>query len=143
MPLVSWRGLQSHPRQLTLILTLWSFAMKRILQSGMPVLLLALMSTQAMSFGGNVGILFSISKITLDARAGLDPDRVDRVVSVKKGAEFVISKFDSSIIKEFSNAWRSSGNGMTDVESVVLILRMVNGGFKAFKQGSTNEHRQF
>ena len=116
--------------------------MKRILQSGMPVLLLAFMSTQAMSFSGNVTILFSIPRITLDAKADLDIDRVDRVENVKKGAEFVISKFDRSMIEEFSNAWRSSGNGMTDVESVVLILRMVNGGYKAFKQAATNEHRQ-
>jgi hypothetical protein len=115
----------------------------------MPVLLLAFMSTQAMSFSGNVGILFSIPRIALDAKADFDGDRVnrldrvERVENLTRGADFVISKFDQDMIKEFGNAWRSSGNGTTDVESVVLILRMVGGGFKAVKQGSTNEHRKF
>ena len=115
----------------------------------MSVLLLALTSTQAMSFSGNVTILFAIPKIALDAKAGLNGDRIDRldrverVESVKKGVEFVVSKFDHDIIKEFSRAWQSSGNGTTDVESVILILRMVDGGYKAVRQGTTNEHRRF
>lgn len=123
--------------------------MKRILQSGVSLLILALMSAQAMSFSGNVGILFAIPRIALDAKANENADRVnsldrvDRIDGLKKGTEFVISKFDRGIVKEFSSAWQSSGNGTTDVESVILILKMVGGGYKAVRQASTNEHRSF
>lgn len=123
--------------------------MKRILQPGMAFLLLALTNTQAMSFSGNVGVLFAMPSIMLDVKAEMSGervnrlDRVDRVDPFKKGAEFVISKFDRNVIKEFSKAWQNSGNGTTEVESVILILRMVDGSYQARSQGTTNEHRSF
>src|SRR5215216_4792815 len=98
MPLVSGRGLQSHPRLLTPILTVWSFVMKWILQPGMLVLLFALTSTQAMSFSGNIGIFLALPRIAIDAKSGINPDIVntvnpiEAVGTLKNGAGFVISK---------------------------------------------------
>jgi hypothetical protein len=123
--------------------------MKWILQPGMMVLLFALTSTQAMSFNGNIGILFALPNIAIDAKSGLSPDivnrvdRVETVESLRKGAGFIISKFDSNIVKEFSMAWQQAGNGTTDQESVVLILRTISGQYMARILGATNEHRSF
>jgi len=123
--------------------------MKWILQPGMMVLLFALTGTQAMSFNGNIGILFALPHIAIDAKAGINPDivnrvdRVETVESLKKGAGFIISKFDPGIIKGFSQAWQQSGNGTSDQESVVLILRTIGGGYVARNLGATNEHRSF
>jgi hypothetical protein len=123
--------------------------MKWILQPGMMVLLLALTSAQAMSYSGNMGILFALPKIAIDAKLEIDPDIVNRVEkveiveSLRKGAGFVISKFDRDMVKEFSVAWQQSGNGTTDQESVVLILKTISGRYVARSLGPTNEHRSF
>lgn len=123
--------------------------MKRILHSGIFVSILALTCGQAMSFSGNIGILLAIPKIALDTKIEMNGDRVnriergERVESLKRGAEFAVSKFDRQIIQEFGKAWQNSGNGMTDSESVVLILRAVGGGYMARRLGATNERRSF
>jgi hypothetical protein len=149
MPLVSWLGYQSHPSQLTPILTLWSLVMKRILQLGIVVLIVALARAQAMGAGGGISIFFAIPKVALDTKADTTGDRVNRIERAErvnpavKGADFVLSKLDPDMIKEFSKAWQLSGNGTTDSESVVLILRMMDNRYMAKTLGSTNEHRSF
>lgn len=123
--------------------------MKRILQLGIFVLICALARAQAMSPGGSISIFFAIPKIAPDAKADANGDGVnriepaERVNPLERGADFVISKFDPDIIKEFSKAWQISGNGTSDSESVVLILRMIGGRYMAKTLGSTNEHRSF
>ncbi|HVG19249.1 MAG TPA: hypothetical protein VNI02_09355 [Blastocatellia bacterium] len=123
--------------------------MKRILPSGIFVAIFALACGQAMSFSGGVAFLFTIPGIAPDIKADAGGDRVNRIERAEKverwgrGAEFVMSKFDRLIIKEFSRAWRNSGNGTTDSESVVLIFRMIDGGYLAKSLGATNEHRKF
>ena len=61
----------------------------------------------------------------------------------KRNADFVMSTFDKPIIDSFSTAWRRVGNGTLSEESVVLILRMANGGYSARDLGQTHEHKQF
>ena len=70
-------------------------------------------------------------------------ERAERVDRLGRGADFVISKFDRDIIKEFGKAWQHCGNGMTDSESVILIFRTDGGGYTARSMGTTNEHRSF
>jgi hypothetical protein len=123
--------------------------MKRILQSGIFVLIFVFTGSQAMSFSGGITIIFAIPKIALDAKTDIDGDRVnrmergERVEKLERGAEFVISTFDPEIIHEFHRAWQNSGNGTTDSESVVLIFRKVGGGYMARTLGATNERRSF
>jgi hypothetical protein len=123
--------------------------MKRILQLGIFVSIIALTSSRAMSFSGGIGVLLAIPKFAINTNADAGGDRVnriergERVERFERGAEFVISIFDRHIVTEFGKAWRSSGNGMTDSESVVLILRMLGGGYAAKSLGATNERRQF
>jgi hypothetical protein len=123
--------------------------MKRILQLGTFVSILTLTTGQAMSFNGGISVLFAIPTFAINTNADVGGDRVnrmergERVERFERGAEFVISTFDRQIIKEFGKAWRNSGNGMTDSESVVLIFRMLGGGYAARSLGATNERRQF
>jgi hypothetical protein len=58
-------------------------------------------------------------------------------------ADFVISKFDKSVVESFGKAWMRVGDGSLPKESVVLILRMYDGSYRARDLGSTNEHKQF
>jgi hypothetical protein len=123
--------------------------MKRILQLGIFVSILALTTSQVMGFSGGISVLFAIPKFAIDTNAEAGGDRVnriergERVERFERGAGFVISIFDRKIVAEFGNAWRSSGNGMTDSESVVLIFRMIGGGYLAKSMGATNERRKF
>jgi hypothetical protein len=123
--------------------------MKRILQVGISVSIFALTTGQAMSFNSGISILLAIPRFAINTNAEVGGDRVnriergERVERFERGAEFVISIFDRRIIQEFSKAWRNSGNGMTDSESVILIFRMLGGGYAAKSLGATNERRQF
>lgn len=123
--------------------------MKRILQLGIFVSIFALTGSRAMSFNGGISVLFAIPKFAIHTNADVSGDRVnriergERVARFERGAEFVISIFDRQIIAEFGKAWRNSGNGMTDSEGVVLIFRMLGGGYMAKSMGATNERRQF
>lgn len=69
-------------------------------------------------------------------------DRVDRA-SFDRSSRFVISRFDRKMIGEFSRAWIRAGDGTAANESVVLILRMVGGGYSARSLGTTNQNRAF
>jgi len=55
---------------------------------------------------------------------------------------FVPSGFQR-IIKEFDMAWRASGDGTNNRESVVLIFRMADGSYTGRLQGFTNEYKRF
>ncbi|HEX8088558.1 MAG TPA: hypothetical protein VF762_06870 [Blastocatellia bacterium] len=123
--------------------------MKRILPPGIFVALFALACGQATGFNGGVDALLAIPLIAFDTKPYANGERVNRVdregrvERPARGAEFVISKFDRDIIKEFGKAWRNSGNGRTDYESVVLIFRMIDGSYRARNLGQTNERRSF
>jgi hypothetical protein len=123
--------------------------MKRILPSGIFVAIFALACGQAAGLPGGVGALFAIPMTAFDARPDATGERVNRIDRAARaerpdrGAEFVMSKFDRDIIKEFGKAWRNSGSGRTDYESVVLIFRMIGGGYGARNLGQTNERRSF
>lgn len=69
-------------------------------------------------------------------------DRVDSA-SFDRSSRFVISRFDRKMIGEFSRAWIRAGDGTAANESVVLILRMVGGGYSARSLGTTNQNRAF
>jgi hypothetical protein len=73
----------------------------------------------------------------------VEVSRTHAELAAKRNAEFVISKFDKPMVDSFSAAWRRVGNGTLPEESVVLILRMANGGYSARDLGSTHEHKQF
>jgi proteasome lid subunit RPN8/RPN11 len=49
---------------------------------------------------------------------------------------------DQRVFKEFSRAWRNSVDGHSNRESVVLIFRTPDGGYKGVLQRFTNEYRQ-
>jgi hypothetical protein len=69
-------------------------------------------------------------------------DRVERA-SFDRSSRFVISRFDRKMIEEFSRAWIRAADGTAANESVVLILRMVGGGYSARSLGTTNQNRAF
>jgi len=74
-----------------------------------------------------------------------EAERVDRVsrASFDRTPPFVISTFDAGMVEEFGRAWRSAGAGTVSSESVVLILRMANGGYSARWMGYSNEYKAF
>ncbi len=69
--------------------------------------------------------------------------RTHSLLNPLKGADFAISTFDRSTVETFSRAWRRAGNGSLPNESVVLILRVSGGVFRANDLGSTNEYKKF
>lgn len=74
-----------------------------------------------------------------------DAERVNRVerANFDRNARFVISTIDRPMIEEFGKAWRGAGAGTISTESVVLILRMANGGYSARSMGFSNEYKAF
>lgn len=70
-----------------------------------------------------------------------DIERVNRIARNDKSKEAVISRFNTDFIEKFREAWRSTGNGTTTKERVVLILRMADGSYSARLQGLTNEYK--
>ncbi|HWN99528.1 MAG TPA: hypothetical protein VNS63_09695 [Blastocatellia bacterium] len=95
--------------------------------------------SQAQGLGFSPMMLF-VGRGALESRA--EPERVDRA-GFHKSAGFVISTFDRKVIDEFGEAWMRVGNGTSSYESVVLILRMADGGYGARLLGWTNQHRAF
>ena len=55
---------------------------------------------------------------------------------------FNLSKIDAPILTEFHKAWHRSGNGMCDVESVILVFSNPDGSYRAQSLKPTNEVRQ-
>ena len=98
--------------------------------------------TQARSMG-----LYSMLFLT---RAGVpaalaEAERVklaDRA-SFERSAPFVISTIDAPMVDVFGRAWRGASGGTIATESVVLILKMANGGYSARSMGFSNEYKSF
>jgi hypothetical protein len=60
---------------------------------------------------------------------------------VLRGPEDLVSTFDANLVSEFQKSWKSVHNGKSTWESVILILRTVNG-FQARRLKMTFEHRK-
>jgi hypothetical protein len=114
--------------------------MKKIFRPVVFVLVFGSSACYAQSFNAFIGPFnFDFKSLATDARAGVE--RVNPIVSSFRSKELVMSKFDDDVLKNFSNAWRGSGNGMTHRERVVLILRMNDGSYRARLQSPTNEFK--
>jgi hypothetical protein len=77
--------------------------------------------------------------------APAETERLDRPsrASFDKTPTFVISTFDAGMVEEFKRAWSRASAGTVTSESVVLILRMANGGYSARSMGFSNEYKAF
>ena len=110
--------------------------MKRIVQTLASALVVILSALPADS----LSITASIATVLSEA---LEAAKIHTVRNPRFTADFVISAVNQGTVEAFSSAWRRSGNGTSPREGVVLILRMVDGGYKGIDIGSTNEHKQF
>ena len=54
-----------------------------------------------------------------------------------------VARIDRAIIREFEKAWAVSSAGVSNLEGVVLIFRMIDGSYKAQSQGNTNQFKKF
>lgn len=61
----------------------------------------------------------------------------------EKRTVFSLSKIDDNIVKEFKKAWKTSGNGTSNKEGMVLIFANPNGSYKALAGAYTNQERKF
>ena len=68
-------------------------------------------------------------------------DRVERVRPPLSGVDFVISKFDHSVVEQFEKSWNSVQHGNSPIESVVLIVRTLTG-YQARSQKLTHEYKK-
>lgn len=108
------------------------------------ILLVALMAaplSQAQAFG----LFPTLFLVGPGLSAPAEVERVDRAsrASFDKTPPFVISTFDAGMVEEFKRAWSRAGAGTVTSESVVLILRMANGGYSARSMGFSNEYKAF
>jgi hypothetical protein len=111
--------------------------MKRIVQLLASALVLTVSAAPASSFNMTASLSWTVSEAVEASRAHANP------APLIGGADYAISTFDNGVVKAFSKAWRRSGNGVSDVEGVVLILRTGAGGHIGRDMGSTNEHKRF
>src|SRR5215813_4920135 len=109
--------------------------MKRILNLLSPALILAT-AAPVNCLNITTGLYASLSN-------AVEVCKTHSEMAAVRNADFVISKFDKPIVDSFSRAWRRVGNGTLPEESVVLILRMADGGYSARDMGATHEHKQF
>jgi hypothetical protein len=72
-----------------------------------------------------------------------EAERVARAPRPVSSVDFVLSTFDKPIIDSFREAWQRAANGMSPRESVVLILKMADGGYSARMPNPTNEYKSF
>jgi hypothetical protein len=72
-----------------------------------------------------------------------EAERVNRLPRPTANLDFVLSTFDKAIIEKFREAWQRAGNGTSSRESVVLILRMTDGSYRAQMPKPTNEYKSF
>ena len=110
--------------------------MKRIVQLLTAAFVLAISNSPTLSFTLTTGLYASISEAVSAYR--LNPN-----LTAPRSAGFIISRFDRPMIQTFGKVWRRVGNGSSSTESVVLILKMVDGGYSARALALTNEHKQF
>jgi hypothetical protein len=118
-------------------LDLLELVMKRIVRCFTSALVLAVAAPPALCFNLTSGLYAALSDVVLSSKAHPTP------TPVLINADFVMSKFDKSIVETFGAAWRRVGNGSASEESVVLILRMRDGLFSGRDLGRTHEHKQF
>ncbi|MFY9554162.1 MAG: hypothetical protein WAV20_20975 [Blastocatellia bacterium] len=111
--------------------------MKRIVQLVASALMLTISAAPASSLNMTASLSLALTDAVEAARALANP------APLLRGADFAISTFDAGVVKSFAKAWGRSGNGTSQVEGVVLILRMAGGGYSGRDMGSTNEHKQF
>jgi hypothetical protein len=64
-------------------------------------------------------------------------DPAEAEAAVKSG------RVDRQVIKEFEKAWAVSSAGVSNLEGVVLIFRMLDGSYRAQSQGNTNQYKKF
>lgn len=104
--------------------------------------LVAVPLSQAPALGFYPMVFFIGPGSTGTAAETVRPDRVNRA-TFDKTVPFVLSTFDPGIVDEFRRAWSRAGAGTINSESVLLILRMANGGYSARSMGFSNEYRSF
>lgn len=115
--------------------------MKTRLRLVLLVALVAAPLSQARAFG-----LFStLFLVGPGLPVPAESERVNRMsrAGFDRTPPFVISTFDNGIVEEFKRAWGRAGAGTVSSESVVLILRMANGGYSARSMGFSNEYKSF
>src|SRR5690349_4809299 len=72
-----------------------------------------------------------------------EAERTARLPRPTANLDFVLSTFNRPIIEMFRDAWRRAGNGTTPQESVVVILRMIDGSYSARMPKPTNQYKSF
>src|SRR5213083_521497 len=110
--------------------------MKRIVQVLVSALALTVSAPAASSFN----ITASFSRALSDA---VEASRPHPKPAPLRGADYAISTFDKGVVAAFAKAWSRSGNGTSQVEGVVLVLRMVDGNYSGRDMGATNEQKKF
>ena len=109
----------------------------------MKRLVLLLSPALVLAFAAPVHCINIASGLYSSLSNAVEVSRTHAESASKRNADFAVSTFDKPIIESFSKAWRRVGNGTLSEESVVLILRMVDGGYSARDLGQTHEHKQF
>ena len=109
--------------------------MKRIVQT----LASALVVTFSAFPADSLSITASIASVLSEA---LETSKIHATRKILT-ADFVMATINQRTVEAFNSAWRRSGNGTSPHEGVVLILKMLDGSYKAIDMGSTNEHKQF
>ena len=99
--------------------------------------------SQAQNFNAFIGPFYYGPRNNNDAEAHPNVERASPTARTPITRDFVLSKFDDKVVNKFREAWRSSGNGTTTQERVLLILRMADGSYSARSMGSTNEYKSF
>lgn len=61
----------------------------------------------------------------------------------EQSADYMLSKMNKEVIRQFEIAWRRSGSGALAREGLVLIFRNPDGSYRAEEKGLTNQYRQF
>lgn len=110
--------------------------MRRIVQLFVSALVLTVPAPAASSFN----ITASFSRALADA---VEASKAHPSPAPLRGAQYAISTFDKEVVSAFAKAWGRSSNGTTGVEGVVLVLRMLGGGYSGRDMGSTNEQKKF
>lgn len=99
--------------------------------------------SQAQNFNAFIGPFYPDPGDSSDSESHPNVERASPVTRPALTRDFVLSKFDDRVVDKFREAWRSSGNGTTTQESVLLILRMADGTYSARSMGLTNEYKSF
>ena len=117
--------------------------MKRLLSLFILALSFAHSASHAQGLNAFIGPFDAGFTSEHEIEAPPNVERVNRVEADYKNKDFVISRFDDRIIEKFREAWKATANGVMTRESVVVILRMLDGTFSARSMGITNEYKSF